>query len=450
MKITKLVEVAVAIKNIKKIHNLMLYSLFDLANENNRAGKYADSYKSKFQLESEVWEKIYALWIIDSLLEKNELTNKNSKAASFLLVNPLTTTNWDRHILRFFRSYNDSDNSLAYSRHLQKSSKVLDAMEVIKTLYENNMIGQMNEYLMKIKDFKDILKELIWYLCDFFIKQKKDATLLFNCPWEELEFKIIEEYLINNGNNELTTLFYIQRKDNKKALLAYKELINTKSKQDKYFVDFMKRYIKMILSKNNEESELCKHLNLHIPKPIELPIQISKEIVKIYNLPNNMEFDNITPIKEIIDKTPDTPSPTMFDGKSENYEENNDEEKQNAFKIIDNNILTMTINTHSRNKITSDPSITEQRSEIQCDEFKDQEKLEDVDVPPFETGELDQNVETGELDQNIDENKSNNIKNIEVIPEEPGAESDKMESEDSVQERIEKFASFNLELNSPL
>eukprot|EP00826_Nyctotherus_ovalis_P017646 TRINITY_DN15208_c0_g1_i1.p2 TRINITY_DN15208_c0_g1~~TRINITY_DN15208_c0_g1_i1.p2 ORF type:complete len:105 (-),score=32.89 TRINITY_DN15208_c0_g1_i1:141-455(-) len=103
------------------MHYLMLYVLFDLANEDSASAKYADSYKARFRVEREVWEKVHGLWMVDCLLGGSEVKRESGKAASLLLANSLSVTNWDRQILRVFREFKDSENVLSYSKHLEKS-----------------------------------------------------------------------------------------------------------------------------------------------------------------------------------------------------------------------------------------------------------------------------------------------------------------------------------------
>jgi len=450
MRLKELIETVIKIPNIQGMHYLMLYSLFDLGREEVSSNKYAELYKAKFRIEKELWEKAHGLWTVDILLESDEPTKYTNQAASLLLGN---VTSWDRQILRIFREFKDKNNVISYGRHLQKSKKIVDIMEVIRTLYDNNMRGQMEEYLNKLKEYKGSLNELMYDLCDFFIKRVKDAAPLFNCTWNDSEAKIIEEFLLNNENNELTLLFYIQRKWSTKALILYKKIINSGKPIDIHLISFMKLYLKI---KGEESIEEQKTLT-----SIELTSGLTKELTTIYNIPNT-HFNTITPKKK---KTLN--SPPQFELKTKIYRDELDEKEDVEYGDMNevfglsgmNFSVSKTRDPRSRNIGASDPSKTKEESEIQCKEFL----LDDRDIcepiKPFDTNEL-----------LIEENaykKYSGSGSIEVIQEEPEAESSRelnrvnsesknFDSEDSIQGRVEDSLiskdplAPKLDYNSPL
>eukprot|EP01022_Parablepharisma_sp_SALTPOND_P013954 TRINITY_DN1874_c0_g1_i1.p1 TRINITY_DN1874_c0_g1~~TRINITY_DN1874_c0_g1_i1.p1 ORF type:complete len:499 (+),score=67.78 TRINITY_DN1874_c0_g1_i1:8055-9551(+) len=282
MKVQELLEVASDIENPQGVHYLMLYVLFDLAGKNKDNGVYADLYKGRFHVQEEVWEKVYALWLLDALLERTEasaeLAQSTNKAASFLLLHSSKITDWDREILSLFRDLNDSFNGLTYARHLAKSKDPKDIMEVIRVLYENEMYGQIYEYFTEWEKNGVNVFELI---CKFFVEEAQDATILFDYPLRKDQEQAVENYL--EGKNELLVLFYIQRKKHKDSLIKYKEMILSKEIQSPWFANYMSRYVKLLGNKG-ELAELCKTIPIHLLKTSEPRVSLSKEAATIYNL----------------------------------------------------------------------------------------------------------------------------------------------------------------------
>jgi len=276
--------------NPEGIHYLLLYVLFDLSFINKENTKYVKSYMSRFHLSEEIFERIHGFWLVDTYMTDTSVVNKNT------IVSLLSAraSDWDGDILELMRRLGDTKGELTYGNYLSRMEEI--PIEIIRTLYENQLKGQIYEYITTLKKAKVVTLKLIKDLCKLFINEFKDPETLFNFPFELEEQKVIENYLKENGNKELEVMFHIQRKEHKEALNGYKEIDNPNC----YIAEYMERYIKHKLN-STVIDPLTK---------IEPHGSVSKDIATIYNIKRTQEVLPISPgnkIEEPNIRTPNEP-----------------------------------------------------------------------------------------------------------------------------------------------